>query len=721
MDKKSLLEKIDKMQKALENPNIQGETKRAIESSLKNAKAQLAKIEKPEKQKPALAKISKPKSAPPKKKAETKPAPAKPYLPKLRIRRIKKVDFEPSPKSKGLEGIIRNIVAKDALQASMNVVNFDQNGITATDAQVLLFIHSKVAEKGTYCLTKTCFENVPDASKVTFPNYESVIPSTPKDFGSIKVRTFLVAIDIALAAGHPPVNSTPIGKLTFGKKHCFVDLNKLKKVLPSLLMLGHEEINVAVYGPEKAVAFFDKEAAEIDTNSDFMLFMPFLYDEKAKNQPEFICEKMLLKTKKGNVTCEQIEAHYNVYNLTKKDYYTAMDKHHPELTLKGVQDLAQKEYDTLFSGLSKRAKQMGAGAQAEDYAQSYIHRHIPKGKKSASPAVQDKANQEKTETDYSWRKAVELAKLNRVFINVPHYHIHVEKEMTVRLKGNGNSSIDVLAKPGEHLIFDDKGFLVYVMNAASFKRKYSIKKEVPVQDPIKVKMAPPPLPGKAEKAPKQAVKDTVKKPAQSSVKPKTKKKTTCTLEDAETGRRLAKTVKFFIDEAQAWNSSKSSRKITKIMRSKGEKQAIILEMADYKGFATGLATLIGGKRKYYRLCIDSFKLTKVNQPRPGTYNLVVKEKEIKEVYTTKGAQQYQICLKTYRKLLKCSFEGTCTPDQSKQWKSLYHECGDLVQKLEKNPDVLRNFHSQVKKRRKSGETYAEAMHRVAVEIKLESH
>ena len=56
---------------------------------------------------------------------------------------------------------------------------------------------------------------------------------------------------------------------------------------------------------------------------------------------------------------------------------------------------------------------------------------------------------------------------------------------------------------------------------------------------------------------------------------------------------------------------------------------------------------------------------------------------MKEVYTTRGKNQYRICLKTYRQLLQCSFDGTCTPEQSKKWKTLDHECGDLVQKLEK--------------------------------------
>lgn len=197
-------------------------------------------------------------------------------------------------------------------------------------------------------------------------------------------------------------------------------------------------------------------------------------------------------------------------------------------------------------------------------------------------------------------------------------------------------------------------------------------------------------------------------------KPKTKR-AVCSLEEAETGRRVSKVIKFFLDEAEKWNKSQSTRKITKIMRTKGEKQEIILEVADYAGLP-GLTTFLGN-RKYYRLCVDSFKLDKVDPPARGTYSIVVKESRMKQVYTTKGEKHYTVCLQSYRELLKCSFEGNCTADQSSEWKKLYRECGDLVQKLEQQPRALRLFHAEVKQRRKIGELYSDAMARVAGEVK----
>jgi hypothetical protein len=69
---------------------------------------------------------------------------------------------------------------------------------------------------------------------------------------------------------------------------------------------------------------------------------------------------------------------------------------------------------------------------------------------------------------YDWKKKVDLKTLKPVVIHCQHYQLPVEKEMDVKLKGTGNRSNLVTAKPGEHLIFDDQGHLVFVMGKDSF-------------------------------------------------------------------------------------------------------------------------------------------------------------------------------------------------------------------------------------------------------------
>lgn len=412
--------------------------------------------------------------------------------------------------------------------------------------------------------------------------------------------------------------------------------------------------------------------------------------------------------------------------LLKKDFYTAMDKLYPETTLTSLQDLSQSKYESRYREMLERAKSIAdKDAQARSYLDDWMNKHIPKGKVEESKP-KTKVEAPAAKSAYSWKQKVVVSNLKPISINCQHYVIKVEKETLVSLKGTGSASIQVKAQAGEYLIFDDKGYLVYVMEPKSFAAKCTLNKTLADNKKIIEKTSA------AEKALKEAQdkiakleKDLAEKEKPTSKTPKSaqpnkkhaSKKSVCTLDEAESGRRLSKAIKFFSDHAEKWHASRVSWKITKIYRTKGEKQEIILETADYKGFATGLKTLIGGHRKYYRLCVDSFNLTKVDKPTPGSYVLLIKESEMKKIYTTKGARKYTICLKTYRELLKCSFEGSCTATQSAKWKKLYHECGDLQQKLEKQPEALRNFHAQVKKRRKAGELYSDAMTRVAQEIK----
>ena len=472
----------------------------------------------------------------------------------------------------------------------------------------------------------------------------------------------------------------------------------------------------------------------------------------------------------------------------KKDFYAQMDKHYKGLTLAELENMEQSDYDTKHDEMKAKAETLLPKELASEYLETYIYRHLPKGKTKADsppksqetpqpqappkPQTESKVDPPNTskpsKTDatkplYSWRKAQATDSLAPVVIHCQHYHLPVKKDTLVRLKGSGRESIEVLAKKGEHLIFDHKGYLVYIMNGSSFKQKCmegktleehqksshkteeveALKKQLEkantqsaqlqtqlqkAEKEIKALKTTPAKPKETGAPPKNptpssAAPPNTPKPKASQAPPKTtqaqSKRSNCSLQEAETGRRLSKAIKFFLDEAEKWNSSKTTRKITKIMRTKGEKQDIILEVADYGGLLTGLNTLIGGQRKYYRLCMDSLKMTKTDRPKPGSYNIVVKRDQMQKIYTTRGEKQYKICLKTYRELLKCSFEGSCTTEQSKKWKELYQVCGDLVQKLEKQPQVLRNYHKEVKKRRKSGELYSDAMTRVAREIKQE--
>ena len=72
---------------------------------------------------------------------------------------------------------------------------------------------------------------------------------------------------------------------------------------------------------------------------------------------------------------------------------------------------------------------------------------------------------------YSWKEATPLSEMQPIVLHCQHYHIEVKEETPVSIKGAGNRSNSISAKPGEHLIFDDSGKLVFIMDAASFARK----------------------------------------------------------------------------------------------------------------------------------------------------------------------------------------------------------------------------------------------------------
>jgi predicted ABC-type ATPase len=97
-----------------------------------------------------------------------------------------------------------------------------------------------------------------------------------------------------------------------------------------------------------------------------------------------------------------------------------------------------------------------------------------KPRKDASQASQKKSSSKKpTSKDHqhSWKKATPKSKMKPVVLHCQHYHIPVKEETPVGIKGTGQHTNTITAKPGEHLIFDDKGHLVFIMDAASFARK----------------------------------------------------------------------------------------------------------------------------------------------------------------------------------------------------------------------------------------------------------
>ncbi|MCI4650872.1 hypothetical protein [Phaeodactylibacter sp.] len=124
---------------------------------------------------------------------------------------------------------------------------------------------------------------------------------------------------------------------------------------------------------------------------------------------------------------------------------------------------------------------------------------------------------------YSWKKAVPVAELQPVVLHCQHYHVTVKEPTEVSLKGTGNASRKVTAKPGEHIIFDDKGHPVFIMNAASFARKCTEQSTVEKHKEDKHKPASKPKASTTKPKSKPKPKPKTSKTAQASSKSDNKK------------------------------------------------------------------------------------------------------------------------------------------------------------------------------------------------------
>jgi predicted ABC-type ATPase len=129
----------------------------------------------------------------------------------------------------------------------------------------------------------------------------------------------------------------------------------------------------------------------------------------------------------------------------------------------------------LVDGKTQKVIEQGGAKIPEDrnYAALSTAPAKAASRKDAPQASQKKSSKKPTSKDHqhSWKKATPKSKMKPVVLHCQHYHIPVKEETPVGIKGTGNRTNNVTAKPGEHLIFDDKGHLVFIMDAASFARK----------------------------------------------------------------------------------------------------------------------------------------------------------------------------------------------------------------------------------------------------------
>ena len=95
------------------------------------------------------------------------------------ITKVKKVPFTNNPMDKGLDSIISPFLGNDEFRPSMNGINFDENGITATNALILITLpYPNEKYNGVYDINKAKKQKSSELLLINenYPKYQNIIP-----------------------------------------------------------------------------------------------------------------------------------------------------------------------------------------------------------------------------------------------------------------------------------------------------------------------------------------------------------------------------------------------------------------------------------------------------------------------------------------------------------------------------------------------------------------
>ncbi|KGE86430.1 MAG: zeta toxin family protein [Phaeodactylibacter xiamenensis] len=411
-----------------------------------------------------------------------------------------------------------------------------------------------------------------------------------------------------------------------------------------------------------------------------------------------------------------------------------------------------------------------------------------------------------TKPSFSWRTAADTSKLMPMLNHCQEYALKVDKDLPVQLKGTGKESITVTAQKGEYLIFDDKGHLVYVMNANSFKRKCientTLEKHLKEKHQSGPKPSGRPLPKALEKyrgvfgdydgdgvlnvddpdpytpgdgttveevkladeiekiidfrkdydTARNEFVEILKKHAEGETDILSRTKTPYSIINKLRRKRLVGkkgltdvigTMVVFPDQKslEDFKDKVNAGKLGEVLEFddyykkpqagyrayhwnvvyKGSPVEIQAKTERVKKIAKANHTLYKeGKddaEKWYSLCIDSYRLTKIDTPAQGSYRSVVSKSQLQAAYTTKGERKYRKCAALHSELAKCRMKGNCTTEQRERYKKEVDTCGNLAKTKVGVPKYVIYLHAETKKRRKKGEAYSDALARVAEELR----
>ena len=193
--------------------------------------------------------------------------------------KVKKVAFTNSPYDKGLYSIVAPFLGNDDLRPIMSGINFDENGITVTDAHKLITLPYPSKEfEGIYEADLSKRVN-PEQITISgkYPNYAPIIPESK--------NTVKYEVDVYKLLQYTNVAIKYANKTTYAVNYKIYDeiigfnANYLNQVLTTLLKLGHDKVYGHFVGYTKAFIFSPQKDYELG-NDDILLLMPLVTDKK---------------------------------------------------------------------------------------------------------------------------------------------------------------------------------------------------------------------------------------------------------------------------------------------------------------------------------------------------------------------------------------------------------------------------------------------------------
>jgi hypothetical protein len=187
------------------------------------------------------------------------------------IRLPKKVNYDETPSDDGLNEIVKSFLSNDSLREAMTGINFDDNGITATNAHILLTLPTLNKNyKGIYKKTQTGVEVINN----TFPNYSIVIPKIQDLTKVVEIDVLKLLTYCKVARNYSGKTDAIVFKIHNTEIEFFPDV--IIDFLNSLVKLGWQTCYVGFQTNKKGLIFTKYRDYKFGED-EIALIMPYIY------------------------------------------------------------------------------------------------------------------------------------------------------------------------------------------------------------------------------------------------------------------------------------------------------------------------------------------------------------------------------------------------------------------------------------------------------------